>query len=65
MTRCARIWKACRAAIVNTLNDSERFRILTASKRYSTMAKNKKLYKDEDELLIIENGEERILCGVF
>lgn len=29
------------------------------------MARNKKLYENEDELLIYENGEERILCGVF
>lgn len=29
------------------------------------MAKNKKLYENEDELVIYENGEERLLCGVF
>ena len=29
------------------------------------MAKNKKLYENEDELVIYENGEERVLCGVF
>ena len=29
------------------------------------MARNKKLYENEDELVIYENGEERVLCGVF
>ena len=29
------------------------------------MARNKKLYENEDELVIYENGEEHILCGVF
>lgn len=29
------------------------------------MARNKKLYENEDELVIYENGEERLLCGVF
>lgn len=29
------------------------------------MARNKKLYKNEDELVIYENGEERILWGLF
>lgn len=29
------------------------------------MAKNKKLYENTDELVIYENGEERLLWGVF
>lgn len=29
------------------------------------MARNKKLYENEDELVIYENGEERLLWGVF
>jgi TATA-box binding protein (TBP) (component of TFIID and TFIIIB) len=29
------------------------------------MARNKKLYENEDELVIYENGEERVLCGIF
>lgn len=29
------------------------------------MARSKKLYENEDELVIYENGEERVLCGVF
>lgn len=29
------------------------------------MARKKKLYENEDELVIYENGEERLLCGVF
>jgi hypothetical protein len=29
------------------------------------MARNKKLYENEDELVIYENGVERWLCGVF
>lgn len=29
------------------------------------MARNKKLYENEDELVMYENGEERVLCGVF
>lgn len=29
------------------------------------MARNKKLYENEDELVIYENGEERLLWGIF
>jgi hypothetical protein len=48
-------------------NDTERFLILVTSndKTNSIMARNKKLYENEDELVIYENGEERVLCGVF